>query len=320
MPYTGPDASGHFKDIFVYLRPESNGVLAESAILKVIQHCSAYRTQLFLVYMANVPGDFIAHHKLVERHYAVKLAFAVHGGAIFTPSMRRRFERHFGEPFDQAAPIGAFQALRELGVRANDLFSVWVPESRLLILNGQTIKRVWGRYIVNYDMPALIHKNTAETDIAVMLFRTQTDYDYFSELTREMKDAVVQEGLLSPGQHFTRVFHYSKSPFEQALDARSYLFDGDGSFLGLEASSFGRYWEEHGRSLQELHGLLDNPICTFQQESEGRLVEGRSQGRSDRGGEPESLEEHLSTFTQHDAYDVALEKAKRIVAQAWLVK
>ncbi len=301
LPYAGPDTSGAFNDIFVYLRPEANGVVAESAILKVIERCSAYKKDLFLVYMANVPGDFIAHHKLVEKHYATKLVFAVRGGDAFTPEMRVAFERYFRERFDAAKPIGAFQAMHDLNVRAEELFSAWVPESELLMVNGQSIKKVWGRYIVNYDIPALLHKNNAQTDIAVMLFRTRTGYDYFSELIREMKEAVVREGIIGPGQHFTRVFHYSKSPFEQALDARGHLFDADGAFLGLEASSFAQYCMARDLTAEQLHGLVDNPICTF------LTADG-------------PVEQHLSTFTEHDDYATAFDKAKRIAAQAWLVK
>ena len=37
IPYKGPDSSaGKTTDIFIYLRPESNGVISESAIMKVI--------------------------------------------------------------------------------------------------------------------------------------------------------------------------------------------------------------------------------------------------------------------------------------------
>lgn len=301
VPYAGPDAGGEFSDIFVYLRPESNGVVAESAILKVIENCSAYRDDLFLAYMANLPGDFISRQRLVERHYAVKLVFAVHGGAAFTPHMRKTFERHFGEDFEKARPIGAFQALDELGVRADDLFSVWVPESRMLVVDGQTIKRVWGRYIVNYDIPALLHRNTAETDIAVMLFRTRRSYQYFADLTRQMKDAVVQQGVIRPGDHFTRVFHYSKSPFEQMLDARGHLLSPEGDFLSIERSSFGRFCLDRGMSVEQLNGLLDNPICTF--------LDGEYR-----------KEEHLFTQTSHLSYVDAYAQAQRIVAQAWLVK
>ncbi len=301
LPYAGPDTGGAFTDIFVYLRPEANGVLAESAILKVIERCSAYKKDLFLVYMANIPGDFIACHKLVEKHYAVKLVFAVRGGDAFTPEMRIAFERYFRERFDAAKPIGAFQAMDDLNLRAEELFSVRVPESEVLMVNGQSIKKVRGRYIVNYDIPALLHKNNAHTDIAVMLFRTRNGYHHFSELIREMKDAVVREGIIGPGQHFSRVFHYSKSPFEQALDARSHLFGSDGAFLGLEASSFAEYCMVRGLAAEQLHGLVDNPVCTF---------------HTDDG----PVEEHLSTFTEHDDYATALDKAKRITAQAWLVK
>jgi hypothetical protein len=169
-------------------------------------------------------------------------------------------------------------------------------------VNGQTVKRIAGRYVVNYDIPALLHKNNANTDIAVMLFRTRTSYEYFAELVRQMREAVVSEGLMGAGQHFTRVFHYSKSPFEQALDCRSYLCSSGGEFLGLSASSFANYCFANGFDAETLHGLLDNPICRFATEGTG------------------SMEEHLFSYTRHDSYGRAVEKARHITSQLWIVK
>jgi hypothetical protein len=301
VPYVGPDASSESNDIFVYLRPEANGVLAESAIFKVIERCSAYKKDLFLVYLANFPGDFIARHRLIERHYALKLAFAVRGGNAFTPHMREAFERHFGISFDKARPVGAFEALRELRMKADALFSAWVPEEQVLTVNGQTVKRIAGRFVVNYDIPALLHKNNADTDIAVMLFRTRTSYEYFFDLVKQMREAVVGEGIMAKSQHFSRVFHYSRSPVEQALDSRSYLCSPGGTFLGLSGSSFANYCFAHGIDEETLHGLLDNPICRF--------AEGNRR-----------VEEHLFSYTQHDSYGAAMEKARRITSQLWIVK
>jgi len=42
-------------------------------------------------------------------------------------------------------------------------------------------------------------------------------------------------------------------------------------------------------------------------------------GRAHNPDARNAVEEHLSAFTQHDAYDVAMDKARRIIAQAWLV-
>ena len=318
VPYAGPDASSASNDIFVYLRPEANGVLAESAIFKVIERCSAYKKELFLVYLANFPGDFIARHRLVEHHYAVKLAFAVRGAEAFTPHMREAFERHFGVDFDEDRPIGAFEALRALRMKAEALFSAWVPEDQILTVNGQTVKRIADRYVVNYDIPALLHKNTANTDIAVMLFRTRTSYEYFLDLVKQMREAVVDEGIIRKSQHFTRAFHYSKSPFEQALDSRSYLCAPGGKFLGLSCSSFANYCFAHGIDEATLHGLLENPICRFAAgEGDGG---GDRDGDTDGGGGNRSVEEHLFSYTQHDSYEAAIEKARRITSQLWIVQ
>ena len=121
-----------------------------------------------------------------------------------------------------------------------------------------------------------------------------------------MREAVVDEGIIRKSQHFTRAFHYSKSPFEQALDSRSYLCAPGGKFLGLSGSSFANYCFAHGIDEATLHGLLDNPICRF------------AAGEGDDGNR--SVEEHLFSYTQHDSYEAAIEKARRITSQLWIVQ
>ena len=79
IPYTGPVESEREQDLFVYLRPESNGVEVESTLFKVIEKCPAYRDGIWLVYMANLGGPWMMRHHVVEHHYAIKLYFATHG-------------------------------------------------------------------------------------------------------------------------------------------------------------------------------------------------------------------------------------------------
>ncbi|HKJ86055.1 MAG TPA: hypothetical protein VKA06_08260, partial [Spirochaetia bacterium] len=153
VPYPGPDGSGEIQDIFVYLRPETNGVLVESLLLKVIQGCSQYRSGIRLVYLANFPGQFIVDNHIVERHYAHKFFFAVHGKRAFTSRMKDVFSRRFEVQFADADVIGSFEALQVLDMTPDQLFRLWVPAEDVLHIDGQTIKRYEGRFIVNYDIP-----------------------------------------------------------------------------------------------------------------------------------------------------------------------
>jgi len=296
VPYPGPMADPDIQDIFVYMRPETNGVVGESEVLKVIEDCPQYKVDLHLVYLANIPGRFIVANHVVERHYAVKMSFAVHGKALFTERMRERFSDHFGVDFETAPIIGAFEALERLDVRAEDLFQQWVDEPDMLVLNGQTVKRVGAFYVVNYDIPALIHKNTKNTDIAVMLFRSHTSYEYFLSLTAKMRKGFIDRGMLDTRGHVSRVFHYSKGPLEQILDGRGYLYDRDGTPIPTTRLSFAAYLLQNGITQAEIDGILSNPIAEFD---------------TPRG----IVEAHALTHTRNDSYSEALRKLRSMVSQ-----
>ena len=297
IPYAGPDFTPDIQDIFVYMRPETNGVLGESTILKVIERCPEYRVDIQLVYLANVPGEYIVSNYIVERHYASKLHFAVLGKSACTRFMRDQFERQFGLPFDSAPVIGSFEALTALHLDPEALFDSWVEEEDLLFVDGQSIKRIGNHFVINYDIPALLHKNSLSTDIAVMIFRTRTSYAYFGDLVERMRQNLIAEGLISAHLHAGRAFHYSKSPFEQILDGLGYLYDRDGSPLPLDQVSFFCFLREHGISDAEILGAVRNPIGLF---------------ASDHG---DFSEENLLTGTFHHSYAEALAKLRTMRAQ-----
>ena len=300
VPYPGPEGDGAAQDIFVYLRPETNGVLVESTLLKVIQSCSQFRTGIRLVYLANFPGAFILENHIVERHYAHKFFFAVHGKRAFTTRMREAFESHFRIPLEEADILGSFEALHALDMTPDELFSYWVTAEDIIHVEGQTIKRYGDSFIVNYDIPALLHKNTRNTDIAVMLFRCNVDYRYFAEIVDEMRDALVEKGILTTEIPPSRAFHYSKGPVEELLDATDYLRTPDGGSVSVDDLSFVVYAREHGFTAHELLGVVRSPICVFE------LPDGST------------LEDSVFTYTAGDSYDQALAKLRNIRSQLWI--
>lgn len=304
IPYSGPLKEAGKQDIFVYLRPESNGVEVESTIFKVIEKNPAYKDGIWLIYMANLSGSWMVRRRVIEHHYALKLYFATHGKEALTPGIRRGFERCYRLPFDDAEVIGSFEAMRRLKCSAEDLFQTWVPADDFCQVCGQTFKRIENLVVVNYDIPALLHKNNAESDIAVMLFRISTGFDYFDELVGEIRDALVQKELLSPEKHESRVFHISKSPFEQILDAEGHLVSRDGETYPLEEISFSRFLLEKGVEERAIRSLVRQPLITIQGTNEL--------------GEPLTLpeaERHLYEWTTGDSYEVAYRKLNRIRSQ-----
>ena len=299
LPYPGPDPREELNDIFVYMRPETNGVVGESAVMGVVENCSAYRSGIKLVYLANLPGEYLLENHIVEYHYRVKLLFAAKGRELFTDHMIRRFEKRFHVPFEAAQVVGSFEALRILHLSPDELFNAWVAPEDVLMVNGQSIKRIGALYVVNYDIPALMHKNTRGTDIAVMLFRTTTSYSYFSDLVQQMRKRLVEEGVISEKFATGRGFHYSKSPFEQLLDARGYLLAGDGTPIRLEETSFGRYLLDRGIPLTVIQGILDHPVGWFL-DGDGSTVEDSIFSATYQMSFPDALEVLKTMTAQYD--------------------
>ncbi|MBN1648644.1 MAG: hypothetical protein JW874_11485 [Spirochaetales bacterium] len=252
-----------FHDIFVYLRPETNGILVESILLKVIQENPLYKNKIKLVYLANLPGDFIVRKRIVQNHYKVKLYFTGKGKLSFTPYMRQIFEQHFRTDFDKARIIGSFAALEIFKMDYQQLFDIWVDRGDMVVINGQSIKKYHDYYIINYDLPAILHKNNTDTDIAVMMFRSELDYvDFYGMITR-MEIALKREKILGDKVPVSRAFHYSKGPFEQMLDANGYLYDKAGSTLPLEDNSFYQYLLDKGLSDIQIKLSIEHPVMRF---------------------------------------------------------
>ncbi|TFH05487.1 MAG: hypothetical protein E4H09_01915 [Spirochaetales bacterium] len=299
VPYPGPDGSGDVQDIFVYLRPETNGVVVESAVLGAVRSFPGSGTNIHLIYLANIPGQFIVDHHIVERHYANKLYFAVHGKRAFTNKMRDAFEAKFLVSWAETRIVGSFEALRLFRCSPEKLFSRWVAAEDIVLIEGQTVKRFGDIYVVNYDIPALLHKNTRNTDIAVMLFRCRGEDGYFDDVVEAMRAALIDRNMLGVDVPSTRAFHYSKGPFEQLLDARDYLYRPDGTTVDLSELSFAAFAASRGFTAGDLRGIMENPICLFE-EPDGRCVE-----------------ENLFAYTLNDTYEDAVKKAGTIRSQLW---
>ena len=138
VPYPGPDSSGNTFDVYVYLRPETNGVLTESVLMKTVIERPDWQKNVKLVYLANYPGDFIQTRHLIEHHYRTRVLFARKGAEAFTPGMRRAFEKKFSVDFGPTAQegriLGAFDALESTGLSEEELFGFRVDEEDMLDL------------------------------------------------------------------------------------------------------------------------------------------------------------------------------------------
>ncbi|MEW5817752.1 MAG: hypothetical protein AB1798_20450 [Spirochaetota bacterium] len=263
IPYPGPCSDGECQDVFVVLRPEANGVMVESTLLKVVNNHPDYKNNIRFIYLANIPGDFIVKNRIVEHHYIDKLYFCTKEKRAFTPGMKKKFEDYFHLSFEQAYVIGAFTAMKELGMSYNELFNLRVSSCDMVEINGQNVKKYGKTFIINYDIPAILHKNNNRTDIAVMIFRTQLNYPSIHQLIGEMGRALIEADILDPEKPLSRIFHYSKGPFGQIRDAIGYLYNDKNEHLPLQAMTFSNFLIKKGISVKQIMGIINNPIMQF---------------------------------------------------------
>ena len=261
IPYEGPDSSGDTTDIFIYLRPESNGVNTESSIMKVIYNFPEHEKSIKMVYFANYPGSFIKSKHLIEHHYSHKLKAAEEGRKAFTEKMRECFEKHFKTDFFDAEILGAYDALKKFSMSEEELFNLWVNKKDLCSVYGHTIKKYKDTYIINYDIPALLHRKHLHDDIAVMVFRTSIKWNDLKIIVKKMRDELHKKGLIDRRHPPERVFHFTRGPFEQILDGLEYLYNSEKK--DPMNISFFKFLRERSFSRNKIYSLIKNPVIRF---------------------------------------------------------
>lgn len=267
VPYQGADHQGKYQDVYLYLRPETNGVRVESILLGVIYNNPFLKEHVKMVYLANMPGDYILENHIIEHHYSLNLLFAAMGREAFTEAMMQEFEKFYGIPWNEAQIVGAFEAMLTLDMTEEELFNVRVPSEDLFSYHGQTVKRLKDLYIVNYDMPAILHKNNLQTDILVMTLRISLDWQDFREMVEQMTKALIQGEVLHPNSSASRVFHYSKSPFEEIIDGQEYLYSQD-KYFNDEDISFFSYMVARGVDPDQLRRVVNSRIVYYSNEEQ----------------------------------------------------
>lgn len=290
IPSTGVEGE---KDLFIYLRPETNGVKVESLIFSVIHDNPLFRDSISLVYLANLPGDFVSDHNVIERHYALKCEMARKGQECFTDLMIEKFENWYGVKWGDVKIVAAYEALELLNISSKELFDLWVSDQDFLYIHGQSVKKVGDLYVINYDIPELLKKNSTKTDIAVMVFRTVLSNRQLTTLISKMETSLKEGGAIDPKTPPRRCFHYTKSPLEEILDGQGYLYDESGEVVNIEQISFVSYLLKKGVDFDHIFRLIFSPIVTIK---EGTIEK----------------EVYLYDYLMGDSYEEAYEKISKI--------
>ncbi|MDC7228279.1 MAG: hypothetical protein PQJ61_16070 [Spirochaetales bacterium] len=296
VPFSPADSAEVCRDVFVYLRPESNGIEVESLIMQAIR-AENLKDSVKLSYLANLPGDFIASKGLIEHHYRIRLLFAVKGKNLFTRHMKKVFKSYFRCSFDKADILGPYEAMKRLGVDEETLFKTWVKPSNMLNINGQSIKKINNLFVLNYDIPALLKKNDINTDIAVMIFRCCRKDEDIHYMIDAIEAQLKSRGIVNVMNPSSRIFHYSKGPFEELLDCSGFLYNSDLKNIPLSEVTFGRYLLENGVEIEQIEGALYHPIMYF---------------KPDNGS---FVENDIYSYTKDLSYAEALERFKTVFLQ-----
>lgn len=301
LPYMESNLAPNEKDLFIYLRPETNGIAVEAILFGVIHNSELYRNGSNLVYLANLPGDFLTENEVIERHYSLKCKMAREGRACFTDAMISGFEKWYKVKWDDVKVISAYNALDQLGITSRELFELWVKDQDFYYIHGQSIKKIGDMYVINYDIPELLKKNRVDTDLAVMVLRTSLSNRDLTSLITDMEEALKDGGAIDPNTPPRRCFHYTKSPLEEILDGLGYLYNEKGEPKDLSSISFASYLMKKGLNEERIRYLVENPIVIMNEGGHEREV-------------------YLYDYLLGDSYDEAYEKISNIVKQEREVK
>jgi hypothetical protein len=130
-----------------------------------------------------------------------------------------------------------------------------------------------------------------------MIFRTSLGYTEFEVIIKMMETALLDANILLPEWPSSRIFHYSKGPFEQVLDGRSYLYTPEAKHIPLSDLPFPRFLSSRSVDFPILWGLLRNPLIRY------------------TGGDGTVQEDSIYSYTQGNSYEEAREKLFTIRSQ-----
>lgn len=238
IPYSAAADRGMLRESSITLisvRPETNKVNYEAAI---VQSVAPYARA---VYLANLSGELINNRAIVACHYASQLQFAVNAKQEMAryPEMVQKFEEKFDEGFMNAPIIGSFEALLDYRLRedADDLFATMVPDADFLEMYGQTIKKIDGYFVLNYDMPAIITRHHEDTGMFILAVQLKDKATCFSQLLHIIYDTMSKNEsteFIGPEERrrlqlewydqVRRTFHISRSHIEAMFDLTDYVF------------------------------------------------------------------------------------------------
>ncbi|HOJ63469.1 MAG TPA: hypothetical protein PLE45_03510 [Spirochaetota bacterium] len=266
--------------IVIYVRPESNEVFYEKALLKGISPFGD------IVYLANLNGKIFLNHALILDHYSTQYSFAIRGKDEIAkyPPMVKKFEKYFKVKFNDAKIIGSFDAILNLNIEAEELFNLIVDKKDFLSFYGHTIKKIEDLYIVNSNIPAILNKYTDKTNVFVMAARLRDEKykiedincSIFEELKKDNKTTLIDEKFLKDikwEEKIKRTYHISRNYIMATFDMIDFIFKPNGERIEFSETPLGRMiLDENIMEKSELTKLKDNPLVYIKTKRGKKLI------------------------------------------------
>jgi hypothetical protein len=253
-----------------YVRPETNNVLYERAIL------AGLRAHGKIIYCANIAGSVFSRDSILERHYPSQFRFARDPGGELSkfPEIAARVEEHFRLSLDTARLLGSFDAVQALGVTEEDLFETIVSPSDYLGCWGQSFKRLAGAIVVNPNLPAIVKRHAPPANVFAVVvsspshagpFFEGVNQAVFKEITSRSETPVIDGEKLDSlvwSERIRRTYHLSSNHLMAMFDMPDYVYTGDGTRLDTGETPLGR-WLVRAASVttDRLHALKSFPLA-----------------------------------------------------------
>ncbi|MGO9410170.1 MAG: hypothetical protein ACLQCB_05385 [Spirochaetia bacterium] len=252
-----------------YVRPETNNVLYERAIL------AGLRAHGKIIYCANIPGEVFLQDKILQNHYPCqfRLARDPRGELARLPEVRARVEEHFRLSLDDARLIGSFEAVHALGMSEEELFETIVPGSDYLGCWGQSFKRLAGAIVVNPNLPAIVKRHAPPANVFAVVVRAQgyngsffegVNEAIFKEITSRSETPVIDGEKLDSlvwSEKIRRTYHLSSNHLMAMFDMPDYVYTASGARLSPAETPLGK-WLLHARALtpEALQAMKSSPL------------------------------------------------------------
>ena len=242
-----------------YVRPETNNVLYERAIL------SGLRAHGTIIYCANINGSVFRRDKILERHYPTQFRFARDPRRELAgfPEIASRLERHFRCAPSDANLLGSFDAVRALGISEEDLLETIVPPTDFISCWGQSFKRIRGAIVVNPNLPAIVKRHASAANVFAVVARCleatpaffhEVNRRIFTEITARAETPVIDGEKLDAldwSEKIRRTFHLSVNHLMAMLDMSDFVYTADEQRLDVADTPLGKWLIAEGAVTSE---------------------------------------------------------------------